>query len=110
MSNDSNSEGYILARTANEYERLRAQAAVWSPMTDRVLAKAGLGKGMNALDAGCGPGEVMRLMAKKVGPTGSVTGVDIDAAVGAYGSAQMQKEEAGDFHFHAANPLARGTV
>lgn len=52
----------------------------------------------------------MRLMAKKVGPTGSVTGVDIHAAVGAYGSAQMQKEEAGDFHFHAANPLARGTV
>ncbi len=105
MPNDAKTDGYVLARTATEYERLRAQAAVWSPLTDRVLEKAGLGAGMNVLDAGCGPGEVMRLMARMVGPTGSVTGVDIDAAVGAYGLAQMQKEQAGNFHFHAANLL-----
>jgi SAM-dependent methyltransferase len=105
MSNAPNSDGYVIARTASEYERLRAQAAVWSSMTNQVLAKAGLAKGMSVLDAGCGPGEVMRLMAKRVGPTGSVTGVDIDAAVGTYGLAQMQKEEAGNFHFHAVNLL-----
>ena len=98
MPNDANTDGYVLARTASEYERLQAQAVIWSPLTDRVLEKAGLGKGMSALDAGCGPGEVMRLMAKRVGPTGSVTGVDIDAAVGAYGLAQMHKADAGNFH------------
>jgi SAM-dependent methyltransferase len=105
MPNDAHTDGYVLARTASEYERLRAQAAVWSPLTERVLASAGLTTGMSVLDAGCGPGEVMRLMAKRVGPTGSVTGVDIDAAVGAYGLAQMQKADAGNFHFHAANLL-----
>ncbi len=105
MSNDTNADGYVLARTASEYERLRAQAAVWSPLTDQVLGKAGLGQGMSVLDAGCGPGEVMRLMAKRVGPTGSVTGVDIDAEVGAYGLAQIRSEEPGDFHFYAANLL-----
>lgn len=110
MPNDTNNDGYALSRTASEYERLRLQAAVWSPMTEQVLAKAGLGEGMNVLDAGCGPGDVMRLMAKKVGPNGSVTGVDIDAEVGAFGLAQIQKEEIGDFRFHAANLLDGGEV
>lgn len=105
MPIDVTNDGYVLARTVGEYERLRVQAAVWADLTDRVLAKAGLGLGMRALDAGCGPGEVMRLMAKRVGPTGSVTGVDIDADVGAYGLAQIRKEDAGNFHFHAANLL-----
>ena len=105
MPTDAHTDGYVLARTASEYERLRAQAVVWSPLTDRVLAKAGLGEGMTALDAGCGPGEVMRLMAKRVGPTGSATGVDIDAAVGAYGLVQMQNDGVDNVHFHAANLL-----
>ncbi|MGB5558549.1 MAG: class I SAM-dependent methyltransferase [Paracoccaceae bacterium] len=110
MSDDATDDGYVLARTAEEYARLRAQAATWSPMTDQVLVKAGLEEGMSVLDAGCGPGEVMRLMAKRVGPKGSVTGVDIDADVGAFGLAQIQKEEAGDFHFHAANLLSGAAV
>jgi SAM-dependent methyltransferase len=105
MPSDASEDGYVLARTVSEYERLRLQAAVWSQLTDQVLGKAGLSSGMNVLDAGCGPCEVMRLMAKRVGPTGSVTGVDIDEAVGAYGLAQMQVVEAGSFHFHRANLL-----
>lgn len=80
---------------------------VWEPLTDRVLAQAGLAEGMTALDAGCGPGEVMRLMARLVGPTGAVTGADIDADadVGAYGLEILRKEEKGNFHFHAADLL-----
>lgn len=110
MSSGANDDGYVLSRTVSEYERLRDQAAIWSPFTEQVLAKAGLGPGMHALDAGCGPGAVMRLMAKRVGRTGSVTGVDIDADVGAYGLAQMQGEQAGNFRFHTANLLDGATV
>ena len=105
MSNNTNADGYVLSRTASEYERLRVQAEVWAPFTDRVLAQAGLGEGMTALDAGCGPGEVMRLMARRVGPTGSVTGVDIDPAVGTYGLERLRAEEKGNFHFYAADLL-----
>lgn len=100
-----NADGYVLSRTAGEYDRLVLQARIWSPFTDRVLAAAGLGEGMTALDAGCGPGEVMRLMGRRVGPTGSVTGVDIDPDVGAFGLARLRAEEPGEFHFHAANLL-----
>ena len=105
MPSDATDDGYVLARTTSEYERLRLQAAIWSPLTDRVLAKAGLSAGMSTLDAGCGPGEVMRLMAQRVGPAGSVTGVDIDAEVGAYGLARMQEELVGNVRFQTANLL-----
>jgi SAM-dependent methyltransferase len=39
---------------------------------------AGLKKGMSCIDIGCGSGSVTRLMAKIVGETGHVVGVDID--------------------------------
>jgi SAM-dependent methyltransferase len=109
MAQNTNPDGYVLSRTASEYERLRVQAQVWEQLTDRVLAQAGLSDGMTALDAGCGPGEVMRLMARRVGLTGSVTGVDIDPDVGAYGLEILRKEEKGNFFFHAAD-LLKGDV
>lgn len=76
-------DGYSLARTAQEYDRLRAQSRVWETATSRLLDQVGLAPGASCLDAGCGPGETMRLMAQRVGPTGRVTGVDVDAALGA---------------------------
>jgi SAM-dependent methyltransferase len=47
-----------------------------------VLDRAGLGPGMSCLDVGCGPGEVMRLMAERIGPTGRVMGIDVDGKLG----------------------------
>ena len=73
---------YSLARAPEEYERLRAQARVWEAPTRRVLDEVGLAPGQRCLDAGCGPGETMRLMAQRVGPSGSVTGIDADASLG----------------------------
>jgi SAM-dependent methyltransferase len=73
---------YALGRTTSEYERLRAQARVWEPATARLLDQVGLPAGASCLDAGCGPGETMRLLAARVGTGGTVTGVDVDAALG----------------------------
>jgi SAM-dependent methyltransferase len=74
---------YALARTPQEYERLRAQSRAWEAATSRLLDQVGLAAGARCLDAGCGPGETMRLMAQRVGPSGRVTGVDVDARLGA---------------------------
>jgi ubiquinone/menaquinone biosynthesis C-methylase UbiE len=74
---------YALARTPQEYDRLRAQARAWEAATGRLLDQVGLAAGASCLDAGCGPGEAMRLMAQRVGPSGRVTGVDVDAPLGA---------------------------
>jgi ubiquinone/menaquinone biosynthesis C-methylase UbiE len=76
---------YALARELHEYDRLRAQARVWEAATGRVLDRVDLVAGMSCLDAGCGPGETMRLMAQRVGPTGRVVGIDLDAALGVSG-------------------------
>lgn len=73
---------YGMRRTPEEYERLRAQARVWEDATGRLLDRVGLRAGASCLDAGCGPGETMRLMAERVGPTGRVLGLDSDAGLG----------------------------
>jgi ubiquinone/menaquinone biosynthesis C-methylase UbiE len=73
---------YVLGHTTEEYERLRAQARVWEAATARLFDQVGLGAGARCLDAGCGPGETMRLMAQRVGPGGWVLGVDVDAPLG----------------------------
>jgi ubiquinone/menaquinone biosynthesis C-methylase UbiE len=74
---------YIMGRTSEEYLRLKRQAQVWEPATKSVLERAGIAPGMHCLDAGCGPGEVMRLMAEYTGPTGIIVGLDTDANIGA---------------------------
>jgi ubiquinone/menaquinone biosynthesis C-methylase UbiE len=73
---------YIMGRTAEEYERLRAQARMWQPATEALLDRVGLAPGASCLDVGCGPGETMRLMAERVGPRGRVVGLDTDAELG----------------------------
>lgn len=69
---------YALGRTRQEYERLRAQARVWQLATSRVLDAVGVLPGARCLDAGAGPGEVMRLLAERAGPDGQVLGIDVD--------------------------------
>jgi ubiquinone/menaquinone biosynthesis C-methylase UbiE len=73
---------YVMGRTSEEYERLRRQSELLESITGSVLDRAGLGTGMSCLDVGCGPGEVMRLMAERVGPTGRVVGIDVDGKLG----------------------------
>ena len=63
-------DGYALGRTPQEYERLRAQARVWESATGRLFDQVALAPGASCLDAGCGPGETMRLMAQRVGTVG----------------------------------------
>jgi len=81
---------YALGRTPQEYERLRAQARVWEAATGRLLDRVGLAVGARCLDAGCGPGETMRLMAHRVGPAGEVVGLDVDADLAAMTEAMLR--------------------
>jgi ubiquinone/menaquinone biosynthesis C-methylase UbiE len=74
--------GYVLPRDAVEYGRLRRHARLWEPQTPALLDMVGLSSGARCLDAGCGPGEAMRLMAERVGPRGHVAGIDVDAQAG----------------------------
>jgi SAM-dependent methyltransferase len=91
---------YALGRSPEEYERLRGQARVWESATGRLLDHAGLPVGARCLDAGCGPGETMRLMAQRVGPGGHVAGVDVDEDLGAAAIAMLHGAGHGHCVFH----------
>ena len=80
---------YALGHAPPEIERLRAQSRVWEAATGRLLDQAGLAPGARCLDAGCGPGETMRLMAQRTGPAGHVLGIDLDGALGAAALAML---------------------
>jgi SAM-dependent methyltransferase len=67
---------YILGHSAREVRRLRLQADILRPITERLLRGAGVCPGMRVLDVGCGAGDVSMLAADLVGPSGAVVGVD----------------------------------
>ena len=71
---------YVLATGANAVRRLHLLHKIYSPMGRQVLLQAGLKEGMRVADFGCGVGAVTRTLAEMVGPSGSVTGVDVDKA------------------------------
>ena len=102
--------GYALARAPEEYERLRAQARVWESATTRVLDDVGLAAGHSCLDAGCGPGETMRLMAERVGPSGSVRGLDADAPLGEAAIAMLHAHGHRQCRFEHADLTAHSPI
>jgi ubiquinone/menaquinone biosynthesis C-methylase UbiE len=105
-----NPDGYIHARDADEYQRLRDQALMWQGATEELLDQVGLGRGMRALDVGSGPGAVMRLMGNRVGPEGGVTGIEIDAKLGAQALADLRAHGGATFSLIDANVLDLDTV
>ena len=98
----------VAAAPPAEYQRLRAQARLWEQVTARALDRVGTGAGMRCLDVGCGPGEVMRLMAERVGAGGRVTGLDNDGRAGREAVEVLRATVAGLFEFIQAGAETTG--
>ena len=69
---------YALGSTDLEHERLIRQATRLAPYTERFFREAGIGPGQRVLDLGSGVGDVATLVARLVGPSGEVLGVERD--------------------------------
>ncbi|HEU0275193.1 MAG TPA: class I SAM-dependent methyltransferase [Candidatus Udaeobacter sp.] len=76
--NDKNNQDrvYVLGHSAEELNRLIDQARLFGELTEDVFVRAGIGAGMRVLDVGCGAGDVSFLLARMVGSSGAVVGVD----------------------------------
>jgi SAM-dependent methyltransferase len=81
---------YPLSRSPEEARRLIAQNQLFGPLTHKLFVDAGINRGMRVLDVGSGAGDVALLAVELVGPTGRVTGVEIDEA-----SVQLAASRAG---------------
>jgi ubiquinone/menaquinone biosynthesis C-methylase UbiE len=69
---------YVLGYTEAEHERLIRQAALIAPITERLFREAGIAAGQRVLDLGSGLGDVSMLVARLVGPSGEVVGIERD--------------------------------
>ncbi len=87
----SDTNHYIIAGGEPGAERLHVLARAIRPGTLEALRRAGLGAGMSVLDVGCGPGDVTLEIARVVGSSGRVVGIDMDAAVLTHGRVAAEK-------------------
>jgi SAM-dependent methyltransferase len=69
---------YVLGSAESEQERLIRQAARLAPYTERFFREAGLAAGQRVLDIGSGVGDVAMLVARLVGLSGEVVGIERD--------------------------------
>lgn len=70
---------YALGYTNAEHDRLIRQANRIAPYTERLFREAGIGLGQRVLDLGSGMGDVSILLARIVGSSGEVVGIERDA-------------------------------
>ena len=70
---------YALGNSDAEHERLIRQAKWLTHHTEQLFRDAGIGPGQRVLDLGSGVGDVSLLLARLVGPSGEVLGVERDA-------------------------------
>jgi SAM-dependent methyltransferase len=75
------SDTYILGHSPLEIRRLIEQAAIVQRTTERLLRRAGIGRGTRVLDVGCGAGDVALLAGQLTGQAGVVVGIDRNAEV-----------------------------
>jgi protein-L-isoaspartate O-methyltransferase len=80
MPTETSTPAYVLGSTNAEHERLIRQASIFEPITERLFRDAGVGPGQRVLDVGSGLGDVSMLVARLVGPSGEVVGVENNAS------------------------------
>jgi ubiquinone/menaquinone biosynthesis C-methylase UbiE len=80
MTTSQSSPHYALGYSNAEHDRLIRQAARIAPITERLFREAGVSPGQRVLDLGSGLGDVSLLLARIVGPSGEVVGIERDAA------------------------------
>ena len=84
---------YVFGYTNAEHERLIRQAARIAFVTERLFREAGIGPGQRVLDLGSGVGDVAMLVARIVGPSGEIIGIERDE--GSIARAKARVAEAG---------------
>ena len=84
------------------------QILAFHPAMEPILRPLELRAGMSVLDVGSGPGHTTLELARRVGPSGKVTGVDINAEFVARSSARARDQKANVEFVHSGFPPLPG--
>src|SRR5262249_694782 len=87
-------EVYLLGHAAHEDERLARQALELAEESRALFNQIGLQPGARAIDIGCGPQGSLELLAERVGPKGTVVGLERNES-----TAQLARRFAADRGF-----------
>ena len=72
---------YHLGCSDAEKAPLKRQSAALAPESDAQFEMIGIKPGERVVDLGCGPGDLLSLLGKRVGPTGSVLGASSETHI-----------------------------
>lgn len=103
MSNQPYKETFGLKAPEN-YERYFVPA-IGRPLAEDLTRQADIRPGEQVLDVACGTGIVTRLAAQKTGPTGSVTGLDINPGMLAVARSVVSTDVPVDWHEAGAEKM-----
>lgn len=76
MTTSEIEDDYILGTSEGELDHLTQQAEEWAKAARRLFDEIGVARGWTVADIGCGTLGVLAILADRVGPTGTVVGVD----------------------------------
>lgn len=99
---------YTLRLSEAELGRYRLMAEAARLSEADLWAGAGIRPGARVADVGCGPGAVLAVMAREVGPDGHVTGVDADPEAVSHAQAAIDAQGLDNADVRVGNADATG--
>jgi SAM-dependent methyltransferase len=109
----TSSPAYLLGGTLTEQERLLQQAEGFAPEARWLVDRLGVQPGWRVVDVGCGPLGILDLLSERVGPAGSVIGLEREPRFVAMGRAIVSQRGLGNVELvlgdATASELARAS-
>jgi len=102
------SPSYPLGGTQTERDRLLTQAEQYEPTANWLLDQIGIQPGWRAVDIGCGPIGILNLLSQRVGPRGSVVGLEREPRFVEMARAEIAKRSLGNVTMVQADALNTG--
>lgn len=102
------SVSYPLGGTQTELGRLLTQAEAYEPQANWLLDRIEIQPGWRAVDIGCGPIGILNLLSKRVGPQGSVVGLEREARFVEMAKAEVAKRGLVNVQMTEADALKTG--
>lgn len=107
---DRHVSSYIILGGIRGRERLALLREIMRPSTEALLSRVGPGPGERVLDLGCGGGDVTCELARRVGPSGLVVGLDSDDVALRIARDESQTAQVSNIRYIECDLFAEGAL